>query len=326
MRDLFIHGPFLAVVGLFFSGRGSGVDQSGLGREDSAVSEMALSIGSLKMSVVSIKTTFTVDRGPRWKIGSGFVFHEDGFVLTRRSVVEGGDSITVTFSDGRRMMGWVVGADETADVVVLKLPVRSIPAMRLGETTGLRTRSEVLVLGNSLGVFPSLSMGFFVERGPDSVLILEGAVPPGNAGSPLLDSRGRVVGILVGKLLSDRIFRTEDKNVAVALPIEQVRRVMAQAVEQYSQGKGYIGMSVVPLAGSTASSGVRVTSLAPGGAADRAGICPGDTIVGFEGEPVFDPGDLAQKVHKISPSTKVAFAIRKGKMTISRLVRVMEKP
>ena len=273
-------------------------------------------------SVVTVRAFLSED-GREWiRVGSGFVYDGDGFVVTRRSVVQESDSIVVTFTDGRRTPAWVVYSDDMTEVALLKLPLHGLLPLSLGESSGLAVRSRLAVLGNSVGIFPSMTLGLYLGRRMDGMLGLGVVVPPGNGGSPVLDEEGRVVGILAGRILEEEE-RDGERVMGVALPVEMFRDVLNEVLNQYEE-KGWIGISVVNSEG--LEMGVRVVGVVPGGPAERAGICEGDIIVGFEGGPIHDLGELISRVQDTPPGRRVLFSVRKGERVVSRFVRVDMMP
>ena len=277
-------------------------------------------------SIVSVQTYVSQKGEAFWRVGTGFIYDADGFVVTRRSVIQGGDSIVVTLTDGRYGRAWVVYDDESTGTALLKLPFEDLIPVLWGKTAKLPLESPVTILGNSLGVFPSVTMATYMGVGLDGVLKLKAAIPPGNCGRPVLDLEGRVVGMLLGRETTPEGRGEERPESGVALPIERVRQEADGLLRQMKKGRGWIGISVSDLRGKDAEGGVRVMALAPGGPSSLAEIAVGDTIVGFEGRRVRRVGELVRWVSDLSPDREVVFTIRKGNREIHRTVRVAEQP
>lgn len=277
-------------------------------------------------SVVSVQAYVPDEDTFQWRVGTGFVYDKNGFIITRMSVIQGGDSIVVTMTDGRRSNAWVVHFDETTGLAILKLPFDDLPVMTIGGSAGLKVSSHVSVLGNSLGVFPSLTLGSYLGKRFDGMLKLGIMIPPGNCGSPVLDETGRLIGMLMGRLAG----KTEDSPAvyeeSLALPIETVREVAGGILERLDEGGGWIGIFVVDLLDPLLEGGVRVVGMAPGGPTDRAGICKGDTIVKFEGRTVTDAHSLAEWVKASELDREVTFTVLKMNQERDRVVRIGQKP
>lgn len=286
-------------------------------------SEMAELVKKAQASVVSVKTFALKDKRERCRVGSGFIYDKHGFVVTRRSVIHGGDSIVVTLADGRSSTAWVVHNDENTGIALLKLNLGDLSSIAMGESAELAVQSQLTVLGNSLGVFPSVTLGPYLGRSEDGMLRLGVVVPPGNSGGPVLDKRGHIVGILAGRVLKGKRREMEEERMGLALPIERVREVVDDVLDRFKKGKGWVGISVVDLDG---EKGVKVIRVVPDGPAEHAEICKMDTIVGFEGRPVPSARELAKWVGKVSPDSRVIFTIRRGKEEVSRSVQVGHMP
>jgi S1-C subfamily serine protease len=287
--------------------------------------KLASILSKAKLSVVSIHAYIKEKDNKECRIGSGFIYSQDGFIITKNGVVQGSDSIVVTTVDGYSEKVRVVYRDPSTKVVVLKLSDCHVTPMPCKNSSVLDISPRIIIMGNSLGIFPSITLGNYINTRSDGLKELDILIPPGNCGSPVLNEEGYLVGIILGiSNICQSNNRLENK-IGIMLPIEKVSDVIDKALK-FEDGKGWIGISVVDLNGFMFKKGVMVVDIVPGGPAERAKICKGDTIVGFEGHAIHGARELAQWVQQMSPNSQIKFSIRKGKKNIYCPVKIDKYP
>jgi S1-C subfamily serine protease len=286
-------------------------------------------------SVVSIQTVADASDSGCALVGSGFLYGPH-YVVTRLSVIVRTDSIEIAVGDGRTTPARLLQYDEATEIAVLEHGLDHVIPVRMGESSNLAGGSQVAILGNSLGIFPSVTLGRFIGRRSNGFLEIDGVIPAGNCGSPVLDAGGKLVGMIVGRLQDDK---DTSRVTGIAMPVETIRKTLNR-VQQHPARSGWIGISVVdlaavsPSAGSTAVrpsagatvTGVRVVGVVAGGPADKAEIAVGDTIVRFMGNPVHNAWQVAEWVKTALPQSKVTFSIRKGGREWEKPVLVTKPP
>ena len=166
---------------------------------------------------------------PVQSLGSGFIVHEDGYVVTNNHVIDRARQITVELPDGRKLPADVVSSDPEADLAILKIKTdKPLPYLELGDSSDLMIGEPVIAVGNPLGYSHSVSTGIVsaVHRnlGDDRVKLsdliqTDAAINPGNSGGPLLNAYGQVIGI-------NSAIRGDAQNIGFAIPIDKLRDIV----------------------------------------------------------------------------------------------------
>ena len=135
-------------------------------------------------------------------MGTGFVINADGYVVTNNHVVDGASEIRVKFSDGRELMGKVVGRDEKTDLALVKVEATGLPVIPMGNSSKLEVGEPVMAIGNPFGLEQTVTTGIVsatgrtIGAGPyDDFIQTDASINPGNSGGPLVNTRGEVVGV-----------------------------------------------------------------------------------------------------------------------------------
>ena len=287
-----------------------GSDSDNLSRSEQG---HAAVLKKVKPSIVSIHSLIQKEHEAVERVGSGFIIDPDGFIITRQSIIQQCDSIWVGLTDGHLYPAMVVFRDFRTDLVMLKIDAKHLQPIPLAESASLVPPANVMILGNSLGVFPSLTMGKFSKRIGNSMLIVEGWLTPGNSGAPVLDENGRLLGMLAG-----RRFQPEKKSSGIscaALPVETIEAFYQKAFQSLKGNATWVGLTVTDLRESSGN-GVVVVDVLPGGPAYLSRIALGDTIVSMNGAVIKNGRDLGKKVRSLGKKEEIELMIKRNNQSI----------
>lgn len=231
---------------------------------------------------------------PREGMGSGTVISEDGYVLTNNHVIGDQEMVRVMFFDGANYSAKVVGRDASNDIAVLKVPVqdgKKLNHIEMGDSSSLRVGRRVLAIGNPFGFFDrtltegivsSLGRTYRTENGRviKEIIQTDAAINPGNSGGPLLDARGRLIGI------NTAIAGTTGQSAGIgfAIPVNLIKRIVPELIEHGVVRRAETGIVALQ---ELSGVGLRVLSVEPGGPAAEAGL-EGTKIVIYPNPP-FEP-------------------------------------
>jgi serine protease Do len=257
--------------------------------------------------------------GPRKGIGSGFVIHRDGWVLTNAHVVEGAAKIEVDLGNGvPRLAAKVVGADAEADVALLKVASPTpLPVVPLGDSDHVAVAEWVLVIGNPFGLDHSVTLGIVSHTGRADIspvgrpgtydfIQTDASINPGNSGGPVLNLKGEVIGIATA-------VNATGQGIGFAIPINMAKEILGQLRDKGRVVRSWLGVAVKdapPAAG--ANPGVVVSEVANGGPAAAAGVKVGDVITGFQGREIRTPARLRWYVSTAGVGREVEVKLRRG--------------
>ncbi|MFC0398630.1 DegQ family serine endoprotease [Paraburkholderia rhizosphaerae] len=254
-------------------------------------------------------------------VGSGFILSSDGYVMTNAHVIDDADSIYVTLTDKREFKAKLIGVDERTDVAVVKINATNLPTVTIGDSNKVRVGEWVVAIGSPFGLENTVTAGIVSAKGRDTgdylpFIQTDVAVNPGNSGGPLINMQGEVIGI------NSQIYsRTGGfMGISFAIPIDEAMRVADQLKTSGKVVRGRIAVAIGEVTKDVADSlglpkaqGALVSSVEPGGPADKAGVQPGDIILKFAGHSVDTATDLPRMVGDTKPGTKTSITIwRKG--------------
>ena len=238
-------------------------------------------------------------RRPAQGSGSGFLFTPDGYLLTNSHVVHGADRITVRLNDDTRFSADLVGDDPDSDLAVLRIgSPTALPYAEFGDSDHLKVGQVAIAIGNPLGYSKTVTTGVISALGRTlrassgrlmhDVIQTDAALNPGNSGGPLVDSKGRVIGVNTAMI-------PQAQAICFATGINTAKWVIGQLFAHGRVRRAYIGVSgaTVPVAtrvvrhfGLKSATAVHVLELVPGSPAALAGVEAGDRMIAIDGVPV----------------------------------------
>jgi S1-C subfamily serine protease len=274
-------------------------------------------------------------RPPGRGSGSGFLFTPDGYLLTNSHVVHGSENISVRLNDDTRFAADLVGDDPDSDLAVLRIgSPAALPYVEFGDSAALRVGQVAIAIGNPLGYSKTVTAGVVSALGRTlratsgrlmhDVIQTDAALNPGNSGGPLVDSKGRVIGVNTAMI-------PQAQAICFATGINTAKWVIAQLFAHGRVRRAYIGVSgaTVPIAtrvvrhfGLPRNKAVHVLELVAGSPAAQAGVESGDRMIALDGNPV-DGIDSLQRL------LDAGWIGREGELQLLRrssLIRVKIRP
>src|SRR5437868_5243353 len=255
--------------------------------------------------------------------GSGVLFTPDGYLLTNAHVVGRAGSVKIGLPDGSTHEGNVVGTDQATDLAVVHIDGTHLPAAELGTSSKLRVGQLVVAIGNPLGFSFTVSAGVISALGRtlraqdgrlmDAIIQSDVAMNPGNSGGPLVDSRGRVVGINTAIIMGAQ-------GISFSVPVDTARWVLGELMRHGRVRRGVLGLAgqTRPLDrrlarhhGLAQRSGVEVMEVVRGRPAEQGGLRDGDIIVSLGGRVIAS----VDEVHKLLGADSI------GKPLSARVLR-----
>ena len=260
-----------------------------------------------------------IERG----VGSGVIVSSDGSILTNHHVVEGASRITITTNDNRTFEAKIVGTDQPSDLAVLKIDASELPYLVLGNSDAVRVGDIVLAIGNPLGIGQTVTAGIISAKGRrtglsdgsfEDFLQTDAPINRGNSGGALVNLQGELIGInsqiLSGGPSGGSI------GIGFSIPSNMAKSVMDQLIKDGKVRRGMLGINIQNITEDAAKalelkerSGILVSNVRSGSAADKAGIKRGDIITAINGDKIEDSNVLRNKVAGTLPGTEIKLTV-----------------
>ncbi|MHC4626446.1 MAG: S1C family serine protease [Planctomycetota bacterium] len=278
--------------------------------------------------------------------GSGFVWDENGYIVTNFHVVQEAQVAKVTLADGSAWEARRVGEEPDKDIAVLKIdaPGKHLRPIAVGSSSGLEVGQKVFAIGNPFGFDQTLTTGVISGLGREiesvtgrpiqGVVQTDAAINPGNSGGPLLDSAGRLIGINTAIVSPSGAYA----GIGFAVPVDVVNRMVPQLIRSGKVDKPVLGIGIADdsIVRRLGAEGVLVSSVLRGGPAAIAGLRPtrldarrrvvlGDIIVAIDDQKVSDSKDLYRILDSRNIGDVVRVRVRRADSEVEVDVRLQAK-
>jgi serine protease DegQ len=258
-------------------------------------------------------------------LGSGVIVSPEGYILTNNHVVESADEIEVVLADGRKAKARIVGTDPETDLAVIRIDLKNLPVIVLGQAEQARVGDVVLAIGNPFGVGQTVTLGIISALGRNNLHInhfenfiqTDAAINFGNSGGALIDANGNLLGI------NSAIYSQTGGSVGIgfAIPVTTAKQVMESIIKSGHVVRGWIGIEsqdITPELAETFGLGQQKGAIIAGvvrnGPADKAGIKPGDILLSVDGKAVSDTTEMVNLIAQLAPASKAKMTLlRKNK-------------
>ena len=275
------------------------------------VSKSVVNIASVRMMQDQLFRVFPVQG-----VGSGIVIDTRGHILTNNHVIDGTDRLRVTFGDSKQVNAKVVGKDEETDLAVVRAELDTnrndgkitLQPANFGNSEELKVGQIVMALGNpfgltggptvTAGIISSLNRNVQFDNGILELVQTDAAINPGNSGGPLINTNGEVVAINTAKI-------PYGQGIGFAVPINTVKSVLTDLVDNGHVTRPWIGISTVKLDPKIASfyrlplvHGALIVNVEPYSPADNAGLRRGDIIEEINGNKIENPSQISSYIRK----------------------------
>ena len=257
--------------------------------------------------------------------GSGFVITEDGYILTNYHVIDGANSIKVTFDNGKEYTATYVGGEEKNDIAVIKVDATGLTPVVIGKSSDMLVGEQVTTIGNPLGeltfsestgIISALDRSITMSDGRQMNMIqTDCAINSGNSGGPLFNSHGEVIGIVSAKYSSGSNSSSASvEGLGFAIPMDDVASMVSDLVKNgYVTGKPIMGISVADVDESVTSYGVPqgaiIRVVTPDLCGAKAGLQAGDIVTKIDDTDVTSASDLTSAIGNYKPGDKVTLTI-----------------
>ena len=270
-------------------------------------------------------------------LGSGFLIDESGLALTNHHVIKGATEIEVRLLDERRFKARIVGQDPKTDVALIQLQGASeLPHLELGDSDELRVGEWVVAIGNPLGLTSTVTAGITSATGRKHVPLggelvyqdfiqTDASIHPGNSGGPLIDTRGRVLGI-------NTAISAEAQGIGFAIPINMVRDILPQLKEEGEVKRSWLGIYVDEVSPGLAhqleipAKGALVRDVVPGGPADVAKLEKGDVILKLDDQLIEDASHLSWIAGHKGIGKRVDIELQRGSQRLKTRLKLGALP
>ena len=265
--------------------------------------------------------------------GSGIIISQNDselLVVTNNHVVEGSDTLTVTFNDGNSVEAQIKGTDSARDLAVVAVPLdkisddtmNAIKVATLGDSDSLKVGEPAIAIGNALGYGQSVTTGIVSATGrtidgfDGEYIQTDAAINPGNSGGALLNANGEVIGINAAKINSSAV-----EGMGFAIPISDASDVIQNLMNKETRSKvsdeerGYLGIKGYDVSEEGAQmynmpTGVYVKEVMSGGGAEKAGLTKGSIITGFEGSSISGMSSLQEQLQYYKAGEEVTLTVQ----------------
>lgn len=287
----------------------------------------AKNVNSTVGITTSVTTNFWGYQTTSAASGSGFVYSDDGYILTNYHVVEDSNAISVSMYDGRTLDAKLVGYDESNDIAVLKVEAENLAPVIIGDSSNLNVGDSVIAIGNPLGELTfSLTSGVvsalarevtFSDGITMSLIQTDCAINSGNSGGALFNLYGEVIGITNAKYSGSSNSSASIDNIGFAIPVNRIRSIVDSIIENGFVVKPYIGVSIVDVSEETQSyglpKGAAIRSIEAESPAQECGLQVNDIITHVNGEEITGASDLKMCVTESKPGDELELKVwRKG--------------
>ena len=286
------------------------------------------------MSVQEVQNFFGgISQQESESAGSGIIISQNDselLVVTNNHVVEGSDTLTVTFNDGNSVEAQIKGTDSARDLAVVAVPLdkisddtmNAIKVATLGDSDSLKVGEPAIAIGNALGYGQSVTTGIVSATGrtidgfDGEYIQTDAAINPGNSGGALLNANGEVIGINSAKINSSAV-----EGMGFAIPISDASDVIQNLMNKETRSKvsdeerGYLGIKGYDVSEEGAQmynmpTGVYVKEVMSGGGAEKAGLTKGSIITGFEGSSISGMSSLQEQLQYYKIGEEVTLTVQ----------------
>ncbi len=296
-------------------------------------------VASVAPAVAHVRVERAKSRSRGEGSGSGFLVTPDGYLVTNSHVAGGATAIEVTLPDGRRAPGTIVGDDPDSDLAVVKVGADDLAWCRFGDSPAVRVGQIAIAIGSPYGFQHTVTAGIVSALGRsmraasgrllDNVIQTDAPLNPGNSGGPLVDSRGRVIGVNTAVVLPAQ-------GLCFAIAASLAERVAISLIREGRVRRAWLGIGgqTVPVArrialhfGLASDFAVRVDSVERGSPAASAGLERGDLIVAIDAAAVASIDDLQRALDAGAIGRKLAIAVlRRARRVVLDATPIERRP